>query len=57
MAFKSVNVTTSPVPRRIEIFLPSGLQNSLTLDEIAECKFTRNELLYFVMRRCEKAEK
>lgn len=41
---------------RIEIFSPGGLPNSLTLDEISQRQFTRNELICSVMSRCEITE-
>ena len=42
---------------RIEIFSPGGLPNSLTLDELSERQFTRNELICSVVSRCEIAGK
>lgn len=41
---------------RLEIFSPGSLPNSLTLDEISERQFARNELICSVMARCEMTE-
>lgn len=37
---------------RLEIFSPGGLPNTLTLDELAERQFSRNELVCSAMSRC-----
>lgn len=37
---------------RLEIFSPGGLPNSLTLDEIGERQFSRNELICTCLSRC-----
>lgn len=37
---------------RLEIFSPGGLPNTLTLDELAERQFSRNELICSAMSRC-----
>lgn len=41
---------------RIEIFSPGSLPNSLTLDELSERQFSRNELVCSVMSRCKMTE-
>ncbi len=41
---------------RLEIFSPGGLPNSLTIEEISERQFTRNELICSVMARCKMTE-
>ena len=41
---------------RLEIFSPGALPNTLTLDEIAERQFSRNELICSVMSRCPVPE-
>ena len=41
---------------RIEIFSPGGLPNSLTLEEMPERQFTRNELICSVIARCKITE-
>lgn len=42
---------------RLEIFSPGGLPNSLTLDEIGERQFSRNELICTGLSRCPLAER
>ena len=42
---------------RLEIFSPGGLPNSLTLDEIGERQFSRNELICTCLSRCPLVEK
>ena len=37
---------------RLEIFSPGGLPNSLTIDEIGERQFSRNELICTCLSRC-----
>ena len=41
---------------RLELFSPGGLPNALTLDEIPERQFSRNELLCSVISRCKMIE-
>lgn len=41
---------------RIEIYSPGALPNSLTLDEISERQFARNELICSVISRCKLTE-
>ena len=38
---------------RLEIFSPGGLPNSMTLDEIGERQFSRNELICTCLSRCK----
>jgi len=42
---------------RLEIFSPGGLPNSLTLDEIGERQFSRNELVCTCLSRCPLSER
>ena len=42
---------------RLEILSPGGLPNSLTLEEIGERQFSRNELICTCLSRCPLAEK
>jgi len=42
---------------RLEIFSPGGLPNSLTLDEIGERQFSRNELICTCLSRCPLTER
>jgi len=42
---------------RLEIFSPGGLPNSLTLDEIGERQFSRNELVCTCLSRCPLVER
>lgn len=42
---------------RLEIFSPGGLPNALTLDEIGERQFSRNELICTGLSRCPLAER
>lgn len=41
---------------RLEIFSPGGLPNSLTIDEIGERQFSRNELICTCLSRCPLTE-
>lgn len=41
---------------RLELFSPGALPNSLTLEEMSERQFTRNELLCSVISRCPLTE-
>lgn len=41
---------------RIELFSPGSLPNSLTLEELSERQFARNELICSVMARCKMTE-
>ena len=42
---------------RLEIFSPGALPNSLTVDEIGERQFSRNELICTCLSRCPLTEK
>lgn len=42
---------------RLEIFSPGGLPNSLTVDEIGERQFSRNELICTCLSRCPLIER
>jgi len=42
---------------RLEIFSPGGLPNTLTIEEIGERQFTRNELICTCLSRCPMAQR